>query len=357
MKRNITISLLLGIIVSAVALYLAFRNVPISELIRYLVSINYFLAIPSIAVALLSFVLRVFRWQLILASSQRVSFWRAFHPLMIGFMVNCILPGRLGEVARPVILRKLEDFPVSTGLATVAAERVFDISLLIALFTVVLATVKINPELNIAFGGYQLNRHTLELISSGMLKLCVVLIAAIFLFTIERTKAVMDALIIKIPSLFFFATPSTKAKVHKTISEPVIRIVDNFARGLSLVKHPKKIVACIGLSLLVWYLVALSIYIMALGCPGIDLSFLEITAVMIIICFFIALPSVPGFWGIWEAGGVFALSLFGVATKDAAGFTLANHAIQVIPVILIGFVSAVITGINVWRVAFEERLT
>ena len=28
---------------------------------------------------------------------------------------------------------------------------------------------------------------------------------------------------------------------------------------------------------------------------------------MIIICFFIALPSVPGYWGIWEAGGVFAL--------------------------------------------------
>ena len=81
-----------------------------------------------------------------------------------------------------------------------------------------------------------------------------------------------------------------------------------------------------------------------------------VTNSVIIICFFIALPSVPGFWGLWEAGGVFALSLFGVSANDAAGFTLANHAIQMIPVILVGFVSAVFTGVNIWRVAFEERV-
>jgi hypothetical protein len=75
---------------------------------------------------------------------------------------------------------------------------------------------------------------------------------------------------------------------------------------------------------------------------------------MVIICFFIALPSVPGFWGLWEAGGVFALSLLGISAKEAAGFTLASHAVQMIPVILVGFVSAVLTGVNIWRVAFEE---
>ena len=356
MKRNLTISLVLGVAVSVAALYLAFRNVPISDLVKYLASINYYWVIPSVGLALISFVMRVFRWQIILASARQVSFWRAFHPLMIGFMVNCILPGRVGEVARPVILHKQDNFPVSTGLATVATERVFDISLLIILFATVLATVKINPHLSIAFGGYRLNRETLEFISSGMLKLCVALIVGIFFITIERTRSIINTLILKFPSLFFFLNPTGKAKIHRVISLPVIKILENFAEGLSLVKYPKKVFFCIVLSFLVWYLAALSIYIMALGCPGIDLSFLEITAVMIIICFFIALPSVPGFWGLWEAGGVFALSLFGVSANDAAGFTLANHAIQMIPVILIGFVSAVFTGVNIWRVAFEERV-
>jgi hypothetical protein len=94
---------------------------------------------------------------------------------------------------------------------------------------------------------------------------------------------------------------------------------------------------------------------MAQGCPGIELSFTEIAAHMIIICFFIALPSVPGFWGIWEAGGVFALVLFGVSSKDAAGYTLANHAIQMFPVIIVGLVSAMVTSVNILQVSYEKR--
>ena len=127
MRKNTTISLILGIIISAGALYLAFKNVPLKDLTSYLKSINYLWILPSVFVALMSFAFRVYRWQIILESAHKVSFWQAFHPLMIGFMVNCILPGRVGEVARPVILRKQDNFPVSTGLATVATERVFDL--------------------------------------------------------------------------------------------------------------------------------------------------------------------------------------------------------------------------------------
>jgi len=80
----------------------------------------------------------------------------------------------------------------------------------------------------------------------------------------------------------------------------------------------------------------------------------EITSVMLIVCFFIALPSAPGFWGLWEAGGVFAMLLFGVSEKDAAGFTLANHAIQIIPVIIMGLISAFITGVDIRRVSYNR---
>ncbi len=131
--------------------------------------------------------------------------------------------------------------------------------------------------------------------------------------------------------------------------------MENFASGFALIKHPKKICICIGLSVIIWGLAAFSYYIMALGCPGIGLSFIELSAVMIIVCFFIALPSVPGFWGIWEAGGIFALALFGVSSKDAAGFTLANHAVQIFPVIIVGLVSALVTGVNIWQVSYKEK--
>ncbi len=108
-------------------------------------------------------------------------------------------------------------------------------------------------------------------------------------------------------------------------------------------------------SLLIWGLQAFSYYLISLGSPGINLTYYEITAVMVIICFFIALPSAPGFWGLWEAGGVFALSLFGISAKDAAGYTLANHAIQVIPVIIAGFASAMILSVNIRQMSFEGK--
>lgn len=135
----------------------------------------------------------------------------------------------------------------------------------------------------------------------------------------------------------------------------MVSFVENFASGFTLIKYPIKMCACIGLSVFIWGLAAYSYYLVSLGCPGIELTYIEITAVMIIICFFIALPSVPGFWGIWEAGGVFALLLFGVSSKEAAGFTLVNHAIQIFPVILIGIISAMITSVNIWQVSYEER--
>ena len=76
---------------------------------------------------------------------------------------------------------------------------------------------------------------------------------------------------------------------------------------------------------------------------------------MIIICFFIALPSAPGYWGLWEAGGVFALTLFGISASEAASFTLVNQVIQFLPVILAGFISMILTGVNIKEFAHAGR--
>lgn len=355
MKKNLTISLLLGITLSAIALYFAFRNVPLAELFSYLISINYIWMIPAVLVGMFTFVLRALRWQVMLAAAQKLNFWQVFHPMMTGFMLNCTFPWRIGELARPIILKKKEKIPFSTALATVAAERVFDVSLLIVFFAIAVANLQIDPHLNLTFGSHVLSSETLIMISNSMLVLCLLLIAGIVMVSIERSRKLINRFILKIPSLFIWKSNLFKEKIQERFCSPLVGIVENFATGFSLVKEPKKVLACLVLSILVWFLSAFSFYIMSLGCPGIDLSFLELSTVMIIICFFIALPSVPGFWGLWEAGGVFALSIFGVSAKKAAGFTLANHAAQMFPVIIVGLVSAILTGVNIWRISQEIK--
>ena len=153
----------------------------------------------------------------------------------------------------------------------------------------------------------------------------------------------------------FFAGKDFRARLSDRVFLPLTAFVDNIARGFHLIRYPRKMLVCLVLSFLVWALHALSYYIFALGSPGIHLTFMEMSAHMIIIMFFIALPSVPGFWGLWEAAGIFALSLFGVAGKQAAGFTLANHAIQVFPVIIMGFISATIMSVNIWQLSRNSK--
>ncbi|MGD8891045.1 MAG: lysylphosphatidylglycerol synthase transmembrane domain-containing protein, partial [Desulfobacterales bacterium] len=187
MKKKMTISFIAGAVISAVALYFAFRNVPLIDLLNYLTTINYFWVLPSILVVLISFLLRAVRWQIILESSRSISVWRAFHPMMIGFMINCVLPGRLGEVARPVILQKKENVPFATGLATVAAERVFDIGLLLFLFIITFGAVQIHPDHNVTFGTYHLKRETLDTLFNGMLKIGVLLVVGLTIFSIGTT--------------------------------------------------------------------------------------------------------------------------------------------------------------------------
>ena len=333
---------------------MAFRNVPFSDLWNYLKIIDYIWIFPSFVILFISYTLRSLRWQIIVSSSHKISFKSAYHPLMIGFMINCILPARAGEIARPVILQKNAQVPFTTGLATVAAERVFDVILLLGFFAAVLTKVEIDPGFKIGFKDFILNKETLESIFTGMVRLSVLLISGIIIFSIEKTRNILKKCIMIFPSILFFLKEKTKEKINIKICQPVINILDNFASGFVLLKSPSKIGFCLGLSIIIWVLNAFSFYVFSKGCPGISLSFIEMSAVMILICIFIALPSVPGFWGLWEAGGVFAMSLFGVLQKDAAGFTLANHAIQLFPVMILGAVSAMVLGINFFQISYKK---
>ncbi len=351
MNKKLGISLLLGSAVSLTTLYFAFRNVPVQELLAYLASINYVWIIPTVAAILVAFGLRAARWRFILASHYRVGFWQAFHPLMIGFMINCVLPGRVGEVARPLVLSRKEAVPLSTGLATVAVERIFDLVILLMLFLAVSAFVRIDPDYSFTFGKYRLDYEVLISVFNGMLKLGALMVAGLLLVGLGPTRQLGNRLVLSAPRLLFFASASFRDRVREKICRPAVHVIENIAAGMALIKAPKRITMCLIYSLAVWFFTALSYYIFSIGCPDIRLTFSEITAVMVIICFVIALPSVPGYWGLWEAGGIFAMLLFGVPENQAAGFTLANHAVQILPVVLVGLVSAWISGVNIRQVA------
>ncbi len=355
MKKKIVFSIIAGVILSVVGFYFAMRNVPFEQLVDFLKSINYWWMVPASAIGLFTFVLRAFRWQVILSTSRSLPFFAAFHPMMIGFMINTVLPGRVGELARPAIIKKQDDVPFSLGLTTVAAERILDLITLIVLFAWVLAAVDIDPMLQIEFRGYQLDKQTLDTIAAGMVRLCVAVVIFIIAISIPAVQRVAKAGIMKLPSLVFFAGDAFKEKMREKCCIPLTGVLDNIVSGFSLSRYPVKLLICLFYSFAIWLLQAFALYIMTFGSPGIGLSFTQMTTVFIVICFFIALPSVPGFWGVWEAGGVFGMALFAVPAHLAAGFSLATHAVLMFPVLIAGIVSAVITGINIVQISYGQE--
>jgi uncharacterized protein (TIRG00374 family) len=352
-SKRIIVTLTIGLLLSGIALYVVFRNIPLWELVDYLRSVNYWWALPASGIIWISFVFRVIRWQLLLSPFKKTDFWSAHHPLMIGFMLNGIFPGRVGELARPAILYKKEGVSFSKVLATVGAERVFDLVILLASFVLVILTVEISPDLDLTFGQYHLSKGTLQSIGMRTLQVSMLLIVGIILVSVKQSQGIIRRALLGFPRVLFFASNSLKDRLKERFCVPLVHIFDNFSAGFDLLKSPGKIVLCLGLSCVVWATGGASYYIFSLGCPDVNLSFLEIYAMVVILCFFISLPSAPGYWGLWEAGGVFALLVLGVPKNEAAGFTLANHVVQMLPVIIIGLVSAIITGVSVVQVACE----
>ena len=153
----------------------------------------------------------------------------------------------------------------------------------------------------------------------GMIALVVLICVSIALITVEKTRNMLKRIVAAATRLLFFLDASRREKFPGKFVHWTSQLMENIATGFALVKSPRRIAVCLAYSALVWAFTVASYYAMMKGSPGVDLSVVEIAAVMVMICFAIALPSVPGYWGLWEAGGVFALSLFGVESKDAAG--------------------------------------
>jgi len=355
MKTKFVISLAIGLLISAGAMYLALRHVPLRQLSSYLATINYLWMLPSAGVLIAGFYLRALRWRLLLKSACHLPVNQVFHPLMIGFMINCVLPGRLGELARPAIINRQSHVAFATALTTVMTERIFDMALLLGMLAMVLNSVSISPDIYLNFGDHRLDKQLLMTIARGMITVGALAALAMLALSARRVRDGLGKFIMKLPSYCVFLPPHRQKWLQSSACEPVTRMLDHVGKGLAMLNRPGRIAWCLALSAAIWMLGALSYYLMILGCPGVTLNLAQTTAMMVIICFFIALPSVPGFWGIWEAGGMFALALFGIHSTDGAGFTLVNHAVQIFTVIAIGLISAVVTGVRFWKIKLPDK--
>ena len=322
-----------GIGLATLGFYFGFRHIPLDAIVLALSEFNYFWIIPSVVLAVISFALRTIRWQLIVQPVLKIRFFDGFHPLLVGFMVNCIFPARIGEMVRPAVLYRKHQVPFLTGLSTIAIERMFDMVCMILMLAVVLACVSIPPDTAYHFGTYSLGANTLHDIGVGMVKLSLCVICFMLVLCVDKMKHWLLRVLYRFSNGF----------VYQYVSNSL----DHLSHGFSFFKNWKNVCLCVCLSFGVWIVQALAWYVLTFGFSGLHITFFQMSAVMIMVCLFIALPSVPGYWGLWELAGIFAMMLFNVPKELAAGYTIVNHSVQVFTMIGIGGISVFLCGVNI----------
>src|SRR3954468_7600531 len=134
----------LGILLSVVFLYLAFRNVHWSDAYRSTREANKSLLLLSVVAPTGMFALRAIRWRAILNPvAPKLPFGPLWRAIAMGQMVTNVVPGRFGEIVRPYALTrevgpKTVPFPMS--LASIAVDRVFDAIVVLLLLGISMLT-------------------------------------------------------------------------------------------------------------------------------------------------------------------------------------------------------------------------
>ncbi len=307
----------LGLAVSAVFLYFAFRQLDLSRALENARHANYWLLIASAITATLMFPLRAIRWRTILDPvAPKLPLGPLWRSVAIGQMVTNVVPLRAGELARSFALtRQIPPVSFATSLASVAVDRVFDgiVTMLLLAVGVVLAHFPASTTIN----GHSLN-HAAGVIVAGSLVLLLGFYALVF----------FPETLIK---LFELAARRVSSTIERRGSEMLRR----FAEGLSVLRTPRHFAVVTWWTLLHWLLQPVAFW---LGLVALHIQ-VPLAATLVlqgIIVIAVAFPQAPGFFGAFELGATVALGLYGVANSDAVTYALLFHVASFIPITLIG---------------------
>lgn len=269
--------------------------------------------------ALPQFAVRAWRWGALLRPFRaRVPFRSLWNFSLIGFMISYLLPGRLGEVARPVLLAEKENLPKSQAIATIVNERLFDLLTVLALLSLYLLTAGGTPSPVLR----QLRSAAFLLVPLVFLVFAAIALANSPRFFPWTEKAVAAAVRI----------------LPRRWREPAARFVLHFVRALRLDLGARGMAAVAGLSLLHWLLIAFSYWLLLRGFgirPG-----LPGTLPFLAVIFVSAAVPTPGMVGSLDLAAKYALTgLFAASEQTAVAFTILFHFLLLAAPIALGLVA------------------
>lgn len=291
LDRRTTLSLSLAIVISAVLLYLSLRGIDFAQLGKTLRSARFAPLGWAALLNLLALWLRSYRWRVLLNANTVLPITPIFWANSIGYLGNNVLPARMGEFMRVEAIKRAFSISRSYVLATAFVERVMDAGVLVLLTSIALLAIPDLPE--------WLHKASTPLgLASG--------VGILVLFLLPHAESTVQQLLVKIPALS--------------------QIASRFLEGLRSLHAWGRSIQFLALTLMIWPLDSF-IGVLIGQSIGFDLPFTTSMIVLAALGLSSAIPSTPGYVGVFQFVAVNVLKPFGVEAETAIAWILLYQAV------------------------------
>jgi len=304
---------ILSLVLPIVLLILFARSLPgfnLAELPAKILAANPLLLILAFAIFYAGFPVRGLRWALLVrATGYPLKVRDSTEIIFISWLVNCLVPAKLGDLYRAYLLRLNAAVSLSRTFGTVFIERILD------LFAIVVLGLAAGY---VSFRG-RLPDDVQVVFAIGV---ALVIVLAFLLLTLRNFGR---RLLTRLP-----------------IPAKVIEFYDRFEEGVFSAIGLRQIPILVLLTALIWSTEAfrLLFVVEALGFPDVHLGISGAFFVALTGSLLTAVPFTPAGLGIVEAGIVGILTLvYNVPQTEALTIVLVDRAISVLSIIALGSVA------------------
>ncbi len=298
-------------VLTAAAAVVVFRGVDRATLLRSLTTIAPGWAALGVLLDLLSYVLQGLRWSILLRPIGCISVVRTTQAVYAGLFINDLLPLRVGEIARALLVARWMARPVVDVIPSMVMERLFEGLWLAA--GVGAASLFAPLPTSIVRAGESMGAVVLALT-----------LGFIALILHRHRKGI---------------APSGPASGPRALRwKPLAWLVREFLRlesGFRAIGLSRRSLAAFFASLGVLALQAASFAVIVKS-AGLDLPARAIAAAYVMIRLGTVLPNAPANVGSYQFFTAAALELFGVDKAAAAAFSITSFLLFTVPVWIIG---------------------
>ena len=334
-KKAIRIGVSLALMVVLLAIFL--WNVDFKEVGRSLAGANLQMLITASLVAIFAYWLRSLRWKFILRPVGRVRLSSVLLTTAVGYAALSLLPARMGDLIRPLLLARREKIPASASLASILTERVFDLWSVVLFFLVFIIWPPEMPNLD------ENARHSLEVLSlSGYVVGAGLLIGTFILLGLFRYQERFVELLTR-----------PIGWIKASWRQPAANFFNHFLDGLRVLQRPRDLIITTVASIFMWYVICWQVRFTLLAFDivlPLRAAYLIVTMAVI----GLAVPTPGGVGGFHKATQVGMTLFFGIGLNEATGIAIAYHAICFVPITIIGLLCLPLLGVNLREVKSIE---